>query len=120
MAVVSYITDVVVISSKGEDEAIAFINKRLEEHDSRKQQIRPLDIDAGGGCKVPGIAIHAACFNYLPRAEFVEAVREAPWRVILSVAVYIDDESGDTYVFSPARSDEYMITEADERGALWL
>jgi hypothetical protein len=111
----SVITDVLIVTMGGEDEAVASINRRLEEDDSRKQQLNRLDAEeagAGGG-KVASTVIYAAAFNFLDIGDFEEAIFRAPWRIPSAVVIYVNPEMGSTYVISPARPGERWKTKPD-------
>jgi hypothetical protein len=57
VAAVSVITDVLIVTS-GEDEAIATVNRWLEENDPRKPQFGRLDAEkAGCGTKASGLTL---------------------------------------------------------------
>lgn len=102
----SFLADIAVVTIGGEDQAVAFVNARLAENDPRPQQLGKTDLEGAGagGHKVCSVYVYAACFNWLDLSLFEEAVRSAPWRLPRSVVVYVDGESGPTFVFSPARA----------------
>lgn len=101
----SFLTDVAVVTTGAEDEAVAFVNARLAEGSTRPQQLgrTRLEEAGAGGRKVCSVYVYAACFNWLDVSGFEEAVRAAPWRLPQCVVVYVDGEAGPTFVFSPAR-----------------
>lgn len=102
----SFLTDIAVVTTGGEDEAVALVNARLAEGSTRPQQLgrTRLEEAGAGGSKVCSVYVYAACFNWLDLDRFEEAVRSAPWRLPGSVVVYVDGESGPAFVFSPARA----------------
>ena len=112
----SVLTDVAVITS-GEDEAVAWINGRLADAEPDRPGRRlcktRLEEAGAGGSKVSSLVVYAACFNYLDLGGFEEAVRAAPWRWPGSVVVYVDGESGPTFVFSPARRSQWVPSARD-------
>jgi hypothetical protein len=109
----SVITDVVIIASDGEDEALAYLNEWLAENDSRKQQLREISLGEGGGSKATSATTYAACFNHLDLGGLEEAITRAPWKLPGSVVAYFDYEMGSPYVISPKRSGERWETEPD-------
>lgn len=108
----SYITDVLLITACGEDKAVASVNAWLKDH-ANGQQLTPADLGGGGGSKVISHGIYAAAFNYLDTGGLEDAIRDAPWRLRTNVAAYFDDESGQTYVMSPAQSERWMLWDAN-------
>jgi hypothetical protein len=112
---VSYITDVLLITSSSDGEAVATVNAWLAEN-ADGQQLAPAELNGGGGFKVTSNAVYAAAFNYLDRCDLEDAIRAAPWHIPSDVVAYFDDESGETFVMSPAREGRWMLREADHRG----
>jgi hypothetical protein len=112
---VSYLVEVAVVTSGafGEDDAVSFVNERLAESRPGRagHQLRKTSLDGAGagGTKVSSLVVYAACFNYLDLRSFEEAVTAAPWRLPACVAVYVDDEAGPVFVFSPARQGRWLL-----------
>lgn len=103
----SVITDVVIIAGSGERDALAHLNRWLAENDTRSQQLCEISLKEGGGSKATSVTAYAACFNFLDIGGFTEAVRGAPWRMPSMAVAYFEPESGETFVMSPARPDEW-------------
>jgi hypothetical protein len=117
---VSFLTDVAVVTIGGEDKAVAFVNARLAENDPRPQQLAKADLETAGagGHKATSVVVYAACFNYLDFGGFEDAVRAAPWRLPGCVVVYVDGEGfPGAFAFSPARAGDWKTT-AGPAGAL--
>lgn len=109
----SVITDALIVTMHGEDEAIAHVNRWLAENDPRKPQLSKLDAeDAGaGGTKVSSMVLYAAAFNYVDLGGLEEAIRAAPWRCPSSVVAYFNDEHMPTFVMSPQRPGRWTTRE---------
>ena len=95
---VSLITDVVVVTSGAEDEAIAAVNAAMAAHATpgcpAEYALRPVGGPGDfGGSKVASARVYGGCFNFLPWAEFCDAIRAAPWRFPGHVLAWIDSES---------------------------
>lgn len=107
----SVITDVVIVATIDESLAITALNAWCAaEHEG--QQLNEISADGAGGHKAPSVRLYAAAFNYLHLTEFLDAVRNARWRLPHSVIVYVDDENDDTFAMSPARPGRW--TPADQ------
>ena len=108
----SVITDVLIVTS-GEDEAIATVNRWLEENDPRKPQFGRLDAEKAGcgGTKASSMILYAACFNLVDIGGLEDAILRAPWRCPRSVAAYFNGESGPVYLVSPARAGRWKLEE---------
>ena len=106
----SLLTDVVVVTSGGEDAAIVAVNAAMAAHATpgcpAEFELRPVGSkDDFGGSKVASAHVYGGCFNFLPWAEFCDAIRAAPWRIPGHVLAWIDgenDEDGPT-VLRPGR-----------------
>ena len=108
----SVITDVLIVTS-GEDEAIAAVNRWLEENDPRKPQFGRLDAERAGcgGTKASGMILYAACFNLVDVGGLEDAILRAPWRCPSFVAAYFSGETGPVYLVSPARAGRWKLEE---------
>jgi hypothetical protein len=104
------LTDVVIVCDDSEAGALAWLNRWLEENDSRKQQLKEISLREGGGNKATSATVYAACFNFLPLGDFEEAVRRAPWNFPESVAAYIDFEADRTRVVTPGRPESWPLS----------
>ena len=96
----SVITDVVVITCPGEDDAIAAVNARMvteapDDFPERYHLRKVSDEGRYGGSKVPSTEVWGGCFNYLPFAEFMEALAAAPWKLPSVIVAYIWHEADD-------------------------
>ena len=109
----SVITDALIVTMHGDDEAIAHVNLWLEQNDSRKPRFARLDAEkaGAGGTKVSSMVLYAAAFNKVDLGGLVGAIRAAPWRARSSVVAYFDDEFAPTFVMSPARPGEWATSE---------
>lgn len=108
----SFITDVVIVASCHEDDAIAAINGWLAANDSLRQQLNEISTDGAGGRKVASMSVHAAAFNFLDQGGFEEVFRAAPWRIPVDAIAYVETESGETCVISPARPDRWVLSDS--------
>jgi hypothetical protein len=108
----SVITDVLIITG-GEDEAIATVNRWLEENDPRKPQFGRLDAEKAGcgGTKASGMILYAACFNLVDIGGLEDVILRAPWRCPSFVAAYFNGESGPACIVSPARAGRWKLEE---------
>ena len=106
----SVITDVLIVTS-GEDEAIAAVNRWLEENDPRKPQFGRLDAERAGcgGTKASGMILYAACFNLVDVGGLEDAILSAPWRAPGSVAAYFNGEFGPPCIVSPAKAGRWEL-----------
>jgi hypothetical protein len=109
---VSYITDVLLITSDGEHEAAAQVNAWLKENTSG-QQLHLMDLSLAGGSKVMSHDVYAAGFNFLDVFGLADAIRSAPWQLRTYVLAYFRDESGLTFVMSPVKDDRWVLDESD-------
>lgn len=109
----SVITDVVIVTMHGEDEAIARVNDWLAQNDPRKPRLNRLAAEeaGAGGTKVSSAVLYAAAFNYVDGSGLEDAIRAAPWRCPSFVVAYFDDEFTPTFVMSPARPGRWMTRE---------
>lgn len=112
----SVITDVVIVTMHGEDEAIAHVNRWLAENDPRQPELNRLDAETAGagGTKVSSAVLYAAAFNFVDGPGLEDAIRTAPWRCPSFVVAYFDHEFTPTFVMSPARPGHWMTTEAHD------
>ena len=112
----SVITDVVIVTMHGEDEAVAHVNRWLKDNDPREPQLNRLDAEksGAGGTKVSSTVLYAAAFNFLDVSGLEDAIRAAPWRCPSFVVAYFDDEHVPTFVMSPARPSRWTTREAPD------
>lgn len=109
----SVITDVLIVTGGGEDEAITRVNRWLEDNDPRKPQFGRLDAGkaGAGGTKASGMVLYAACFNLVDASGLEDAILSAPWRCPSFVAAYFNGETGPVYLLSPARAGQWVLEE---------
>jgi hypothetical protein len=103
------LTDVVIVCDDSEAAALAYLNQWLLENDPRKQQLKEISLEDGGGQKATSATVYAACFNFLPVGDFEDAIRQAPWNFPESVAAYIDFEADRTRVMTPGRPESWPL-----------
>ncbi len=108
----SVITDVLIVTG-GEDEAVARVNRWLEDNDPRRPQFGRLDAEKAGcgGTKASGMVLYAACFNLVDVGGLEDVILSAPWRMPSSVAAYFNGETGPVYLVSPARAGRWKLEE---------
>jgi hypothetical protein len=94
----SLLTEVVIVTSGGEQGAIAFVNGTMaahSEHPAYFELCKVSDAMRYGGGKVTSTEVWGGCFNYLPLTEFTDALAAAPWAFPWSVLACIEYEMAD-------------------------
>lgn len=99
MAVMSHLTDMVIIASPIDDEAMARLNAWCATEDPRGQQFERLNTDAAGGTKIFTGTVWAMCGNHFPFQRLAEALPTFGWNIPGGVVLVVDVEGyGDALV----------------------
>lgn len=91
----SVITDLLLVTSLDERDAVERVNAWCRDNDSRKQEFAPVGTDEAGGNKVFCAHVWAMAGNYFRHEALAEVLPSFGWRNPAGVVLLVDYEHND-------------------------